>query len=143
MPGDKLGASLCLIRGSRYISSSSGPIHVDILALGIGVAGALWLDFECVSTEVVPLRLKQIGGKIFGAITIEEAESGAESWRGDSPQCAFADNISPAWLSLVNSGLEEVVKEQVLEIGVVAVSGSDIFEEDGTDDTTTTPHKGD
>lgn len=38
--------------------------------------------------------------------------------------------------------VEEVVEQQVGQFGLVAVGSSDILEEDGANDATTTPHKG-
>lgn len=42
----------------------------------------------------------------------------------------------------MDSLVEEVIKEQVLEVGVVAVGGSDVLQEDGSDDATSSPHQG-
>jgi len=39
--------------------------------------------------------------------------------------------------------VEEVVEEEVLEVVIGAVGGGDILEEDGADDTASTPHEGD
>lgn len=116
---------------------------MNVLPLRILLARVLWLDSERVSTKVIPLCLKQIGRKVLGAVAIKEAESSTKGWRGNPPQGTFADNVSPAWLSMADSFLEEIVEQQVLEVGVTAVSGSDVLEKDRADDATTTPHKSD
>jgi len=43
----------------------------------------------------------------------------------------------------VDGIVEEVVEEEVLEVVIGTVCGGDILEEDGTDDTASTPHEGD
>jgi hypothetical protein len=116
---------------------------VSVLARGVLVGNILGLDQEGVGTEVVTLGLKKVGGQILGAVTVEEGESSAEgrSWnaRLDTP----CDNISPAILSLVNSLVEEVIEEQVLQVGLGTVSRGDVLQEDGANDAATTPHESD
>ena len=99
------------VRGRRHIAASSGPIDVDVFALGILVTGIFGLDAERVSTKVVALGLQQICRKIFGAVTVVEAESCAEGGCRDSPKSAFADNVAPTRLSVVNGLVEEVVEK--------------------------------
>ena len=53
------------------------------------------------------------------------------------------NDVSPAGLGVVNSLVEEVVKQQVLEVGVGAEGLGDVLEENGSDDAATTPHEGD
>jgi hypothetical protein len=43
----------------------------------------------------------------------------------------------------VDGLVEEVVEEQVLQVGLVAVSRGDVLEEDRSDDAATTPHESD
>ncbi len=114
---------------------------MDVISLRILGAGELWLDLEGVGTKVISLSLEQVGGEILGTVTVEPAESGAESWGWYSQKSCLGNNISPARLCLVDSGLEEVIEEQILEIWVFTIGRSDILEEDGSDDATTTPHK--
>ena len=112
-----------------------------VLALWVLLAGIFRLDPESMGTEVVSLSLQQVRREVFGAISIVEAQSCAESWCGNTPERTLADDIPPSWLSLVDGFVEEVVEEQVLEFWVVSVCTSDILEEDRSDDTSTTPHK--
>jgi len=58
----------------------------------------LLLDLEGVSTEVITLSLEQVGGQVLGAVTVVEAQRGAESRGRDTPQGTLADNVSPAGL---------------------------------------------
>lgn len=116
---------------------------MDVLALGEGLAGVLGLDAEGVGTEVVTLGLEQVGGQVLGAVAVVEAESGGEGGSRNTPEGSLADDVTPSSLGVVNSLVEEVVEQEVLEVGVVAVGLGDILEEDGTDDATTTPHEGD
>lgn len=126
----------------RHVTTASGPVNVDVLALGVVLVGVLRLDAEGVSTEVVTLSLQQVGGEVLGAVSVVEAEGSAESGGRDTPESTLADNISPAALGLGDGGLEEVVEEKVLKVGVAAVGVGDILEKDGADDTATTPHEG-
>lgn len=116
---------------------------MDVLALGVLLAGELGLDAEGVGTEVVTLGLEHVGGEVLGAVAVVEGEGGAEGRGGDTPEGTLGDDVAPAVLGLVDGAVEEVVKEQVLEVGVLAVSLGDLLEEDGTDDAATAPHEGD
>lgn len=116
---------------------------MDVLALGEGLAGVLGLDVEGVGTEVVTLGLEQVGGQVLGAVAVVEAEGGGEGGSRNTPEGSLADDVTPAGLGVVNGLVEEVVEEEVLEVGVVAVSLGDVLEEDGADDAATTPHEGD
>lgn len=97
---------------------------------------------EGMSAEVISLRLEKVGWEIFGAIAVVEAQCGRESWSRNTPQGAFADDISPSCLRLVNGLVEEVVKEQILEVGICTICLGDVLQKHGTDDTASTPHKG-
>lgn len=116
---------------------------MDVLALGVLVAGVLGLDAEGVGTEVVTLGLEHVGGEILGAVAVVEGQSGAEGGSGDTPDGALGDNVTPAVLGGVDGVVEEVVEEKVLKVGVAAVGVGDVLEEDGTDDAATAPHEGD
>lgn len=85
------------------------------------VVGILWLDLESVGTKVVTLSLEKVGRQVLGAVTIEEGQGGAECRHGNARLNSKGNNVSPARLSSVNSLVEEVVEEQVLEIRVLAV----------------------
>lgn len=106
----------------RHVASPAGPVDVDVLALGVRLAGVLGLDAEGVGTEVVALGLEEVGGQVLGSVAVVEGQSGAEGGGGDAPESTLGDNISPARLSLVDGLVEEVVEEQVLKVGVGAVT---------------------
>jgi hypothetical protein len=133
---------LCDVSRGGHITTTAGPVNVDILALGEGLAGVLGLDAESVGTEVITLGLEEVGGQVLRAVAVVEAESGGEGRSGDTPQSGLADDVTPAVLSVVNGLVEEVVEEQVLKVGVVAVSVGDVLEEDGADDAASAPHEG-
>lgn len=116
---------------------------MDVLALGVLVVGELGLDLEGVGTEVVTLGLEEVGGEVLGTVTVVEGQSGAEAGGGDTPEGALGDDVSPALLCVVDGLVEEIVEEEVLEVGVVAVGSGNVLEEDGADDAATAPHEGD
>ena len=97
---------------------------------------------EGVGTEVITLSLEQVGGKVLGAVSVEPRKSSGESGCGNTELDSLGNNVPPSGLSGVDSLVEEVVEEQVLKIGVLAVGVGDVLEENGTDDATTTPHEG-
>jgi hypothetical protein len=134
--------SLCLVSRSANISSTSSPVNMDILVLGILLTCELWLDLEGMCAEVVTLCLEKVGRQILGAVTDEPRQSGRESWSWDTEKGSLGNDISPSWLSLVDSLVEEVREQQVLEVWVGAVGSGDILQEDRADDTATTPHEG-
>lgn len=133
--------NLCLVSGSRNVSTAASPVDVDVLALLVLGVGEFWLDLEGVGTEVISLGLEQVGGEILGAVTIEPGESGGESRGWDTEESRLGDNVTPAGLRLVDGGVEEVVEEKVLQVGVGAVRSRDVLEEDGADNATTAPHE--
>ena len=134
---------LSSVGGSRDVTATAGPVDVDVLALGVLLAGVLGLDAEGVGTEVVTLGLEQVGGQVLGAVAVVEAEGSTESRGGDTPEGTLGDNVAPAVLGGVDGVVEEVVEEKVLEVGVAAVGLGDVLEEDRADDAATTPHEGD
>lgn len=67
---------------------------MDILANLVAVACIFWLDPEGVCAEVITLCLQQVGGQVLGTVTVVEAESGAESGSGDTPESTLGDNAS-------------------------------------------------
>lgn len=79
------------------------------------------LDLESVGAKVISLCLQKVGREILGAITVIETKRGAESWGRDPPDGAFAYDISPTWLCLVDGLVEEVIKEQVFQVRVLAI----------------------
>jgi len=126
----------------RHVSATTGPVHVDILTLGILGVGSLRLDSEGVGAEVVALRLEEVGGKILGAVPVEPRQGGRESRGRDTEQSSLRHNVTPTGLRLVDGLVEETIEEQVLQVGVVAIRRRDVLEEDGADDAATAPHEG-
>ena len=132
---------LSLISRSRNIPTASRPIDMNILALGVLLTRMLRLDLERMRTEVIALSLEEIGREILGAVAVEPRERGAESWCGNAKECSFGNDVAPTGLGFVDGLVEEVVEEEVLECRVVAVRRGDVFEEDGPDDASSTPHQ--
>jgi hypothetical protein len=114
---------------------------MDVLVDRVLIVGKFRLDTEGVGPEVVTLSLQQVRRKILGSVSIVEAQSSAESRGGDTPKGTLADDVSPSVLSLVDGLVEEIIEQQVLEIGVVSVCMCDIFQENGSNDAATTPHE--
>jgi hypothetical protein len=65
---------------------------VDILALGVGLAGEFGLNAESVGTEVITLGLEKVGGKILGSVSVVERKSRAEGGSRNAPESALGDN---------------------------------------------------
>lgn len=78
--------------GGRNVAAPSCPVDVNILALLVCLVGVFWLDPEGVCTEVITLCLQQVGGQVLGTVTVVEAEGGAESRGGNSPESTLGDN---------------------------------------------------
>ena len=135
-------ATLSNVGRSGHVTTTAGPVDVDVLALGVLVVGELGLDLEGVGTEVVTLGLEEVGGEVLGTVTVVEGQGGAEGRGGDTPEGTLGDNVAPAVLGSVDGLVEEVVEEQVLKVGVAAVGVGDVLEEDGADDASTAPHEG-
>jgi len=138
-----LSSTLRDVGRGRHITATAGPVDVDVLTLGEGLAGVLGLDAESVGTEVITLSLQQVGGQVLGAVAVVEAEGSGEGRQRDTPDSRLADNVAPAALGGVDGLGEELIEQQVLEVGVVAVGVGDVLKEDGADNAATTPHEGD
>lgn len=116
---------------------------MDIFPLLILLTRKLRLDAEGMRAEVIPLRLQQICRQVLRPQTVVETQSRAEGRGRDAPFGAGGDDVTPAFLGRVDGFVEEVIEEEVLELGVGAVGRGDVFEEDGADDAATAPHEGD
>lgn len=136
-------AALRSVGRSRDVTTSSGPVDVNVLALWVLLAGKLLLDPECVGTKVVTLGLEQVGWQILGPVAVVKGQSSAKCRCWDTPEGALADNVPPASLRVVDGLVEKVVEEQVLEVRVRAVCLGNVLQEDGTDDASSAPHEGD
>ena len=105
------------------------------------VTGTFWLDTESVSTKVVSLGLQEVCWEVLCPIAVIEAECCAECRCWDSPEGALANNVSPSWLSLVDGFVEEVIEKKIFKIGVCAVCGCDVLEENRANNAATSPHE--
>jgi len=118
-------------------------LTVNVFSVRVLLVLVLRLDKEGMGTEVISLCLEHVGGKIGGAVSVKEGQSGGESGKRDTPEGRLGHNVAPAFLRLVDSLVKEIVEEQVLEVRVAAVSLGDVFEEDRADDAAATPHESD
>lgn len=76
---------LCLIGRCRDVTASASPVDMVILAFGVLLASEFRLDLEGVGTEVVSLRLEQVGRQILCPVTIVPTKCSAESRRRNTP----------------------------------------------------------
>lgn len=136
-------STLSLVGGGRDVATTTSPVDVDVLTLGVLGVGSLRLDTESVSTEVITLSLEKVGREILGAVSIKPRQGSREGGCRDTEKGSLGNDVSPAGLSLVDGLVEEVVEEKVLKIRLLAVGVGDILQEDGSDNATSTPHKGD
>lgn len=133
---------LSAVGTGRDTSTSSSPVGVVVLALGVLVGALSWEHTESVGTEVVSLGLEETGGEDFCAVAVVEGQGSREGGEWDTEQDTLCNDSSPSVLSLVDGLVEEVVEEQVLELWGLAVGVGDVLEEDGSDDAATSPHGG-
>lgn len=114
---------------------------MNVLTLLELLIGKLWLDVEGVGTKVITLSLEKVGGEVLGAVTVEPVQGSGESWGWDTESSSLSNNVSPSWLSLVDSLVEEIVKQKILKIWVGSVGVGDILQENGSDNASSTPHE--
>lgn len=95
-----------------------------------------------VGAEVVSLGLEQVSGELGRSVTVVESQSRGKGGSGNTPGDSLGHGSSPRGVGLGDGVLEEVVEQQVLEVGVLSVSLGDVSKEDGSDDATTSPHEG-
>jgi hypothetical protein len=135
--------SLSSVRRGRNVATTARPVDMNILALRVLFACKLGLNAEGVGSEIITLGLEHICWEVLSPDAVVEGQSGGEGGCWDAPKCALGDDVTPARLRLVDGLVEEVIKEQVLQVWVCAVGLRDILKEDGSDDTATTPHESD
>lgn len=112
-----------------------------VLALWEFRVSVFRLDLEGMGAEVITLGLEQVGREILRAVSVIEAQGRTESWCGNAPFGALSYNVSPTFLSVMNGFVEEVIKQQVLEIRVLPISACNVLEEDGANDAASSPHE--
>jgi hypothetical protein len=132
--------NLGVVGGGRNVSSSPGPVDVDVLArfeLGIFFTRK---NTERVSTEIVTLSLQKVRRHDLAPVAIKEGKSCAKCRGWDTPENSLSNDTSPARLGLVNGFVEEIVKEKGFQLRVFLVGRGDISQEDALDDASTAPH---
>jgi len=134
---------LSIVCRGRDVAAPPGPVDVDVLVRRVLLVGLLGLDAEGVGAEVVTLGLEQVGREVLRPVPIEPRQRSREGRGRDAEQSRLGDDVAPAGLRLVDGLVEEIVKEQVLEVGVAVVRRTDLLEEDGADDAATAPHERD
>lgn len=102
---------LRLVGGGRDVAATAGPVDVNVLASVVLVIGGFRLDTESVSAEVVALGLEEVGRQVLGSVAVEPRQGSGEGRSRDTKLSGLGNNISPAWLGLVDGLVEEVVKE--------------------------------
>lgn len=118
---------LCVVGGSRHVSTTASPVDVVVFANLELVVGILGLDQESVSTEVITLGLEKVGRQILGAVTVEEGQSSAEGRHGNTGFDGVSNDVSPAFLGLMDSLVEEIVEKKILKIRIGAVGRGDVL----------------
>lgn len=87
--------------------------------------------------------MQEVGRQVLGPVPIVEAEGSRETWSWDTKLNALDDSSPPTSLGPVDSSLEEVIEQQVLEVGLSTVGLGYICKEDRTDNAPTAPHESD
>jgi len=115
----------------------AGPVGVEELTLGL--IGTL----VGVGTEIVALSLDHVGGSASTTETIVVGKTSRDGGSRDTVGGGLDDNTAPANSAVLDLGSEELVEEQVGEIGVLLEGLEDVLEVLGADDATTAPHESD
>ncbi len=121
---------LRVVGRGRHVAATASPVDVSVCSFWVVLVGVFWLDYEGVGTEVISLSLQQVGRQILGPVAVEEGQGGAESRCWDTRLSTEGNDVSPTLLSIVNGFVEEVVEQQVLEVGIGTVGSGDILQED-------------
>ena len=127
---------------------------MNILSFRHLVRFILRQDPEGMSAKVIPLSLNHRCRESFRAISIEPTQRGREGGSGDAQPCALGNDVTPILLSFMNCLVEEIIKQQILQlvvlytvsefgavVGGTLVGFGDVAEEDGADDAASTPHE--
>ena len=104
-----------------------GPVHP---AVGVG-------------SEVIALRLQQVGGEGVPAVAVVVGQRRAEGWRGYPELDGLTHDAAPGGLVLIDRLPEERIQQEVVQAGIVGEGIPDALEEAGPDDAASPPHQGD
>ena len=94
-----------------------------------------------VCAEEIALRLQQVGRQVFRAVSIKERQCSRERRSRYTDLNRVHNRLPPARLVLVQRAREEVVQQQILQIGILIKRRLDVAEEHRTDDAAATPHQ--
>ena len=86
-----------------------------------------------VRAEVVPLRLDEVGREPLAAIPVVERQRRGEAGGGHAQLDGGGDDLAPGGLAVVDGALEEVVQEEVVQLGVLVEGLLDVAQEDGAE----------
>ena len=87
-------------------------------------------DLEGVGAEEVALALEEVGRERLGPVAVKEREGGRMGRDREAPDGRLGDDPPPAGLGVGDGLGEELVEQEVLELGVLLVSGGDVTKED-------------
>ena len=76
---------LRVVGGGGDVTTSSSPVDMGVFAFWVFFVCIFRLDEKSVSTKVVTLRLKEVGGEVFGTVTVVPTERRAKSRKRDAP----------------------------------------------------------
>ena len=136
-------STIAKIVKKTYVTRSGSPLDVNVLARLEPLVLLSGADTEGVGTKVVALGLDEVGGQSLGAVAVEERQGGGVGRDGDTPEDGLSNDAPPAGLGVGNGLQEEGRGQEVLELGVLAVSGGNVAQKDRLDDAATAPHGGD
>src|SRR5581483_2526760 len=121
----------------RDASAAAGPVGVEELPARLVYA------LVGVSTEEVALGLQEIRWKTASPVAVEEGECCGEGRHGNAELHALDDGTPPGALVLVDGRGEEVIEEEILELGIFVVGFLDLAEELAADNAAAAPHERD
>src|SRR5436190_21033419 len=98
---------LCRVGPGRYDAPMAGPVGVEKLAARLVDA------FVGVGTEIIALRLEQVGRQSFAAIRIVKPQRGAEGGHGDAFLGSSGDDIAPGSLRIFDRLSEERIEQKI------------------------------
>jgi len=89
------------------------------------------------------LDLDEFGGETLRAVSVVEGEGSAESGGGHSEEGALGHHLAPRGLARVHGVHEELVHQQIAQLGVLVEGVLDVAEESTADDAAAAPHERD
>src|SRR5437667_11021135 len=102
---------------------------MNVFTFMIFLISIIWFDSERVGSEIVSLCLKKVRREILSAVAVKPTKRSAKRRGRYAKLCTLSNSVSPARLRSMDGLVEEIVKQKVLKIRILAVRRRNVLQE--------------